>query len=745
MEQRVSHEVKMRLVFAGVVVLIASACSSTGSGGCGGCGTTEQIPGGFPAAERMNNAGQIRLSSSGINFMENNFEGLVKMLVPGGLSFKIPPTGCSGGGSQRLCCGSAACTATMTINSVKMTPTPKSTLKLSMRAGVKTSKIPFEVNVSILGWLKCSVEFNSAWSGQSTLGMDANMDFIIQASNQNKLAIKRGSTKLVDFDSGDIKITGSWYCSVVDWLKGLFKGTIEQEIAKTLDSTVDKMLKDLPLGQEGRLDLATMLASFSPNTTGKMDFSFWAGGQAQAENSGMSIGAMSGFRAAQYNRCVPDCEKQGATCKKPARTAIPWSKTFSGNTRPDGKTFDVGIGLHRQALNHATYAMFRSGGLCLDVGTDTVEQLSSSIFAALLNSLNTLTEGKNVPLKLAIRPRQPPTVELGKGTWTTGSDGKPVIQEPLLKVKAKDFAIDLYLMADERMIRVFTIVTDLEIPMLIYADSKGKLQPMLGDLKKALTNTRLENYELISEDPKTITTLMPIIISLASGQLGGAISPVELPSISGIKLILDKGSITSSDNFTMLAIFAKLGLASTTGTSGSAATPGQGGEIDTDAAIELIDLPRPEAFRGGEGFDPWGGPRVVLRARALNLPPHLVGKPLEFAWRVDGGFYRPWVQSDRLEIQSPVLWLQGKHTIEVMARVAGDHTTTDSTPVKVPLEINTLPREEWDPRARREAGGVPPDQMGGCAAAGGSPASILGLGLLALVAGLTLLRRRRRR
>jgi MYXO-CTERM domain-containing protein len=70
--------------------------------------------------------------------------------------------------------------------------------------------------------------------------------------------------------------------------------------------------------------------------------------------------------------------------------------------------------------------------------------------------------------------------------------------------------------------------------------------------------------------------------------------------------------------------------------------------------------------------------------------------------------------------------------------VAGDHSTTDSTPVKLPLEIDALPREEWDPRHRPQA--TPPDQVGGCAVAGGGGAGLLGLVLL----GLWGVRRRRR-
>lgn len=681
-EQQISRAVIFRLILGVTILIIASACGS--SSGCSSCGTMEKIPGGFPMAHRSDNGMQVRLASGGINFLEQNFSSLVTTLVPGGLTFDIPPTGCTGG-NQKLCCGSTKCSATMTISSVDMTPTPKSTLKLNLRAGVKTSKIQFEQNI-YLGWVTCDVEFDSAKSGNKTLGLQADMNLLVNASNNNKLEIKRGTTTLTDFDSGDINISGKWYCTVINWLKSLFKSIIETEISKMLDDTVDGMLKELPLGQEGRIDIGSLMSTFSPSTTGKMDMFVWAGGHAQAENSGMSVGMMSGFRAAQHNICVPNCEISGAKCSKPAKTAIKWSPSFTGNVRPhDKKAFDVGIGVHRQALNEAVYAMYSAGGLCLDVGTDTVSQLSSSTFAAFLPSLNRLTENQNTPLVLAIRPRQPPTVELGAGTWTKGTDGKPVIKEPLLKVKAKNFAIDLYVLIDERMVRLFTILTDLEVPALIYADTKGDLQPMIGDLKKALTNTRLENYDLMAEDPKVIVTLLPTIIALASSQLTGAIDPIALPDLSGIKLILDDQSITSVDNKTMLAIYAKLGITKTSPMMPSPVPP-----VETRVEIETLAIPPTDAFRMGPGFDPWGGPKVVLRVDT-DVPPEHAGKEVMIAYRIDGGFYRAWTTGPRLVIQDPAFWLQGAHTVEVMARVKGDHRTLDPTPAKVRVVIDTVP------------------------------------------------------
>jgi hypothetical protein len=688
--ERISPAVLWRLALGVALLLISAACGSTG--GCQGC-TTDPIPGGFPQEHRFDNAMQVRLSQSGVTFMEQNFKNLITTLVPGGLSFDIPPTGCSGG-SQKICCSGPPCTATMDITSVQITPTPQSTAKLALRATVKTNTIKFEQDLW-LGWISCDVNFNSAASGKPDLGLNADIDLVVDANDDNKLKIVRGATSLVDFDSGDIDISGNALCTIVDWLKGLFKGQIEDALMGTVDDTLTTMLQDLPMGQEGQFDVASFMSSFSPGTSGVMNYLLWAGGYAEAENSGMSVGVMAGFRAAQHHGCVPNCEAAGASCTPPQKAAISRSQLFRGNTRPDGQTFDVGIGAHRQALDQAAYGLYSSGGICLDVSSQTVAQLSSALFALMVPSLNTMTGGKNMPMMLSIRPRKPPTVELGKGTYHTDAGGKVVIDEPLVKIKAKDFAADVYVLADERYIRLFSIVGDLEVPALLFPDADGKLQPILGDLTNALTNIKIENNDLVTEDPESLKQLFPTLIGLAATFLSGGFEPIELPAIQGMALQLDSGSITSVENNEVLAIFAKLAMIQTT--SGTIQTGS--GSADTEASVEQLVVPPTEAFQLGPGFDPAGGPAVTL-ALAARLPPALAGRSVEYSYRVDGGFFHPWTSSSRIVVQDPLFWLQGRHTIEVMARVPDAPATIDPTPARLSVMIDTVaPRVRLVPTA----------------------------------------------
>jgi MYXO-CTERM domain-containing protein len=64
---------------------------------------------------------------------------------------------------------------------------------------------------------------------------------------------------------------------------------------------------------------------------------------------------------------------------------------------------------------------------------------------------------------------------------------------------------------------------------------------------------------------------------------------------------------------------------------------------------------------------------------------------VEYAYRVDGGFLHPFRRGERLVVTDPLLWLQGRHTVEVVARTQDAPGTLDPTPARVELTIDTVP------------------------------------------------------
>src|SRR3972149_8123801 len=91
-----------RLFFI-TAILVTFSCSGGGCSGCTGCGVAP-IPGGFPIDQRIGNAMQMRLTESGISFIETNIAAIVASFLPGGLDFPVPhSTGSTTGIDYDLC------------------------------------------------------------------------------------------------------------------------------------------------------------------------------------------------------------------------------------------------------------------------------------------------------------------------------------------------------------------------------------------------------------------------------------------------------------------------------------------------------------------------------------------------------------------------------------------------------------------------------------------------------------------
>src|SRR5262245_58959099 len=78
-----------------VLLLIIASCGGGGcSSGCSGCGM-QPLPGGFPRAQAVPNAGAVRLTRPGLDFIGQNLPALAsKILGTNGsvLHFNIPKT-----------------------------------------------------------------------------------------------------------------------------------------------------------------------------------------------------------------------------------------------------------------------------------------------------------------------------------------------------------------------------------------------------------------------------------------------------------------------------------------------------------------------------------------------------------------------------------------------------------------------------------------------------------------------------
>ena len=76
--------VLIRHIVAIVAVIVVAGCSGGGcGGGCSSCGGLTPLAGGFDPAHRIENAGSVRITQSGLGFLSQNLGSLAKGILGG--------------------------------------------------------------------------------------------------------------------------------------------------------------------------------------------------------------------------------------------------------------------------------------------------------------------------------------------------------------------------------------------------------------------------------------------------------------------------------------------------------------------------------------------------------------------------------------------------------------------------------------------------------------------------------------
>ncbi|HEX8954065.1 MAG TPA: hypothetical protein VF945_19555, partial [Polyangia bacterium] len=421
------------------------------------------------------------------------------------------------------------------------------------------------------------------------------------------------------------------------------------------------------LGLEGKMNIGSALASFAPGLQAYMDIEAVAGGYAAAD-TGLSLGILGGGLGDPHNSCVP-------VVPPPPTPAIAQSKTFYTDVLPDKATpYHLGIGVHRTHLDTLGWAAFDAGALCLHVGTPTVALLSSKTISLIIPSLADLVHVPDAPMFIALKPALPPTFTLGKGSFKTDSQGRTTVDDALLHIHVPNFAIDFFAWVDDRYVRVMQLHADVELPLSLEVDAAGKLTPVFGDLTQAFTNVTVTDSDLLAESPDQLAQAFPTLLGVAVGQLTGSLSGIALPALMGLQI--KPIAITSTDPdangaLSFLSIFANVSTATAAARS-----------VDTRAWLETMQLPPTREF----AVDARG---ATVPAAVLQLDGSGAGR-LEYSWSVDDGAWSPYSEVTRAVVTDPQLWMQGRHTIDVRARAVGQPPTTDPTPARVDIIVDTV-------------------------------------------------------
>ena len=109
-------------------------------------------------------------------------------------------------------------------------------------------------------------------------------------------------------------------------------------------------------------------------------------------------------------------------------------------------------------------------------------------------------------------------------------------------------SLDFYALVEVRMVRLFTLVADINFPLGLDVTSEGgdsKLVPIAGKLDDLVGNVRAENNELLSDQlegdcsggsDKPHCQLVRALVGSAEPLLASALGTVTLPSMNGLKL-----------------------------------------------------------------------------------------------------------------------------------------------------------------------------------------------------------------
>lgn len=716
------------------LIFLVFACGGGGCSGCEGCGI-RPIPGAFPLDARIPNAAQVRLTSSGIGFIEDNIDPIVASFLADGLEFPVPEVS----GSQTILfitmrytvCPAGhmpPCVIHAEISDLQLTPTAPNVLHAVVQLRLWSTDgaggvAPLFVDTS-LGDL--NVTLDTRMGSRDFVAFETDITFATETE-----PARAGYTRIdvgaiaevmgqgIEDDDIDISsgggIGGAFLSFIANLLKGTIVGLLRDQLSGLTDGLVgdnlcttagefgcptgtfadgtgpdaicrfgmaaDSRCVPMLLGTDGRGDLGeAFLGGFSPGAHAPVQFVLASGGDGEAVMDGMSLFMIGGFQSWNrdftatpgHNACVPVIEP-------PPLPTIARASAFRGNTIPGTATeTHVGIGLSEDYLDYAGYGMFDSGALCIGTGTRLSQQLSTGLVSALIRSLNSLAfPAEDAPIAIALRPQQPPDFEIGTASGA-----------PLLTVTLPQLQMDFYVWTTERYVRFMTYQADLAIQINLVVEGSQLVPEIVGITP---SNSSVTNSELLSENPTMIASTLESIIMSFADMFASGLSGFDLPAIMGFNLTVPDGGIrgVDSDGETFLGIFANLSLAS-----------GMALSAPVETSLEISDLVLDRESMSLEAWDAEDRNTVWLHFGVDGDAVGPVGVEYEYSYRIDGTHWRPWTRDRRVQIDDEILLLQARHTIEARARVVGEYLTTDPTPASVDVLIDILaPTLEVEPVA----------------------------------------------
>jgi len=731
----------LKHIFAILVLLIVAGCSGGGCSGCAGCGITP-LPQGFPIEARVENAGSVRLTQSGLQFLSANLGTLVKAALgdmgQGGIiTFPIDEspvdltitqgTVCPGGPDPNG--NPPKCMVEIDIGSADLdiqTIGPHNVL-ITGPLPIRLQNLP--VDVGFLGDMTVVMNGNDTCPGENQTFANVDLDVNISVEiDANPAHSRHGYTRLkvgkVEIDQGQLESQTHFGCdgiigAIINALKGVVFPLLVDPLIGNLQSTLDEQLCQQPnpamsppcpdgsaedgglckyadgecvsimLGTDGHINLSSFLASISPGTKGGLDILFAAGGEngnpawgnLNPIDNGATIGMFGGALPKPQSSCV-----KLANVDPPQGVPIPdeiLANTVSG-WPGDLAGPHVGIALNERFFNYALAGMYDSGLLCIGIGGETLSfgaiSFNSDLFGTFLGAKSVKNLGlQGEAQNLAL------VVRPGAPPTAVFGNGTNLESDPLIRIGVKQMSIDFYVWSLDRFIRFMTYTIDIDVPMNLTVTPDG-LVPMVDKIN--LTNPTATNAALLTEDPNEIAKKLTDLIGSQIGTLlGGALPAINLnDQLGGLGITLNIPETVEGKGSAGLRKLTKdsdnyLGIFATLGLASAPPPPA----TETNASLVHKDVD--PAGLALATSTPDNAPTVRI---GLSSPQDDGTRAIEYQVRVDGGFWKPWTQKRYVDVTNGSFRVQGKHKVEVRSRQVGEPASLDATPAVVEFSVDAM-------------------------------------------------------
>jgi hypothetical protein len=717
-----------------LLVLFLYACSGGGCSTCEGCGVAP-IPGGFPIADRIDNAAQIRLTQQGIEFIEREGPALVPALLGMDLAFDVPRTETRvdvvGTGTRVdvvtvTICPDSNCRIQATLNPaddpIQLTPTAPNRLALKLRLRLKTYNLdgmraPIPIRAGFLGTVRADIDTERG--SRRYVGITANIDFVTETR-----AARAGYTRIVvrdarlamgeDIENDDLQLSGG-----VSFLFNFFKGFIIDQVQGQIGGVLNDAIADqlctragtagcptgstpagsgpdavcnftgtsecvpILLGTDGQGDLGqAFLGGFSPGTHGSGQFLLAAGGDGEAVNEGMSLFFYGGFRSTDttftrspaHNPCVP-----ALTPTSPRSGGGTIADNWGGGTRPT-------IARVPTFRNNTVPGVRGETHIGIGLSEDYLNYAAYGMFDG---GLLCIGAGTRLSQQISTGLFSLLISSLNNLTFPESNAAIALAirpQEPprisvgtaetapLLGILLPKVNIDFYVWSNERYVRFMTYEADLNLGISLTVEG-GQIVPMIGSL--TATNPRVTNAALLTENTEMLASTITTVLSSFGSMLTSGLSPFDLPEIMGLQLIVPEGGIRgitdSGEDF--LGIFARLAPAAPAPLT-----------LAAETSLWVQDLELDPASLRLETFGQGALPRLRINLNASGP----TGVEFEYSYRIDGTQWSPWTRDRSFVVEAPQLLLQARHEVEARARVVGEPRTVDPTPARTQVLVDLL-------------------------------------------------------